>query len=290
MKFKFIQSNRGSHKLGKMCKALSVSASGYHDFIKRQNGEESDKKRLDREIVERIHFHFFDNYRCYGSPRIHRLLLDEGYKISERTVGKRMKTLGLRASSALFKTPTTDSDHDRPVYEDLLRQNFEVSGPNQVWVTDITYIATDEGFLYVNIILDLYGRKLISHRAYDHMKTALCLNTLQEAIEVRQPPPGLIHHSDRGSQYCSRAYTDELKRIGARISMSRTATPYDNACSESFFASMKKEFVYHRKYKTKEEALVSINEYIYFYNNKRMHSSLGYLTPREFEMGRIASQ
>lgn len=273
-----------------MCEILKVSTSGYYAFLKRQTQEETDRQKRDREIIERIHFHFFDNMRCYGSPRIHTLLQREGYEISERTVGKRMQKYGLKASSALFKTPTTDSDHDRPVYGNHLNRNTDVQRSNQVWLTDITYIYTDQGFLYLNPILDLFGRKIISHRIYDHLKTSLCLNTLREAIALRQPPVGLIHHSDRGGQYCSRAYTDELNRIGAVISMSRKATPQDNACMESFFASLKKEFIYHRRFKTKEEAIRAINEYIEFYNFKRLHSSLGYMTPHQYEMSHESSQ
>lgn len=290
MKFKFIQENREKHSVEKMCAVLDVSTSGYYAYIKRADQEETEKQRQDREIAERIHFHFIDNMGCYGSPRIHFLLRQEGYKVSERTVGKRMRQFGLKASSALFKTPTTDSDHDRPVYDNHLDRQFDVQRPNQVWITDITYIYTDEGFLYLNPIIDLCGRRVITHRIYDHLKTELCLNTLREAITIREPAPGLIHHSDRGAQYCSKSYTEELRRIGAVISMSRRATPHDNACMESFFATLKKEFVYHQRFKTKEEAILAINAYIDYYNTRRLHSTLGYMSPIEFEMSHTLSQ
>lgn len=273
-----------------MCEILDVSRSGYYEYLKRLEQGETDRERIYKKIDERIHFHFFDNYMCYGSPRIHQALLGEGICISERTVGKRMKRHGLRADGSIQSVPTTNSDHDLPVYENHLDRKFDVDAPDKVWVTDITYVRTDTGFLYLNAIMDLFGRKILSYRIYDHMKTELCLNALREAVILRQPTEGLVHHSDRGSQYCSNKYTSELKGIGAVISMSRKATPHDNACMESFFATLKKELVYRHKFKTKDEAITAIKGYIHFYNTKRKHSTLDYMTPNQKEMSYKLSQ
>src|SRR5699024_8829913 len=185
---------------------------------------------------------------------------------------------------------TTDSNHGGNIYPNALNQEFEVGASNEVWATDITYIHTGEGFLFLNPIMDLYSRRIISFRIDDHMRQELSINTLKEAIALRQPKKGWIHHSDRGAQYCASKYVDILKESGATISMSRKAMPYDNACMESFFASLKKEFVYKQVFRTKEEAILGIRFYIKFYNEKRMHSSLDYLSPLEMELSYQTSQ
>lgn len=279
------------HTILKMCEVLGVSPSGYYDYLIRLDREETKREAFNRHLDERILFHFTDNHGMYGSPRIHkRLQRIDDIHVSERKVTKRMSELNLYATPRKEFMHTTDSNHKHNVYLNELEQEFEVDAPNEVWATDITYIHTGEGFLFLNPIMDLYSRRIISYRIDDHMRQELCLNTLKEAITLRQPKEGWIHHSDRGAQYCANAYVDTLKEAGATISMSRKAMPYDNACMESFFASLKKEFVYKQVFKTKEEAILGIQFYIKFYNEKRMHSALDYLSPLELETSHQMSQ
>lgn len=266
-----------------MCQVLGVSKSGYYAFVERLNREETEREKLNRLIDQRILFHYHDNLGCYGSPRIHNELVKEGITVSERKVSMRMSDLSLRALPSKLFVSTTDSDHDQPTYENHLDRNFQPEAPNQVWATDITYIHTGEGFVYLNPVMDLFSRRIISFRIKEHMETNLCLEALEEAIALRQPTEGLIHHSDRGSQYTSKAYVEALEEQKAVISMSRKGTPYDNACVESFFASLKKEYIYQHTFETKAEAIAAIQFYMKFYNHKRTHSTLGYLSPVEKE-------
>ncbi|PLT27778.1 IS3 family transposase [Peribacillus deserti] len=173
---------------------------------------------------------------------------------------------------------TTNSDHDMHVYPNLLNRQFDVKEPNQVWVSDITYIWTLEGWVYLASVMDLFSRKIVGCSMDSHMKKELPLDALKMAVMLRQPGKGLIHHSDRGSQYCSKDYTDQMEINHMQISMSKKGDPYDNACIESFHASLKKELVYRSRYTTRAEAIKAINDYIRsFYNERRRHSTLGYL-------------
>lgn len=283
MKFHFIHAHRHEHTIVKMCKVFGVSTSGYYAFMKRLDRKPTEREALNKKIDQRIQFHFHDHLGCYGSPRVHHELVKEGIPVSKRKVAKRMKELGLKAASARLFVSTTDSNHNRPTYENHLDRNFNPEAPNLVWVTDITYIHTGEGFVYLNPIIDLFSRRIISFRILDHMGTSLCLGALEEALALREPREGLIHHSDQGSQYTSNDYVNALEEQKAIISMSRKGTPYDNACAESFFASLKKEYIYQHAFETKREAMEAINFYIRFYNHKRTHSTLGYLSPIEKE-------
>lgn len=267
-----------------MCHVLGVSPSGYYAYVSRLEREETEREAWNRKLDERIRFHYYDNYGCYGSPRIFRKLRDtDGIHVSEKKVTNRMREMDLYATQRKTYVSTTDSAHARPAFPNQLDRKFQPEAPNQVWATDITYIHTGEGFLYLNPVMDLYSRRIISYRVDDHMEHRLCLHALEEAVALREPQPGWIHHSDQGSQYCSRAYIETLETANATISMSRKGTPYDNACVESFFASLKKEYLYKDVFPTKKEALLAIQFYIRFYNEKRMHSSLGYLSPAEWE-------
>lgn len=227
---------------------------------------------------------FIDNMNTYGSPRIHRKLIEEGFVVSQKTVANWMKELGLFATAPRKFMQTTDSNHHNKTYRNTLNQNFNPSKPNQRWATDITYIHTGEGFIYLNPIMDLFSRKIISYSIDDTMHQSLSIKALQDAISSRQPEEGWMHHSDRGSQYTSNKYIEILKQENAKISMSRKANPYDNACLESFFATLKKESLYKFVFKTKAEAVKAIERYIEFYNRKRIHSSLGYVSPNDYEI------
>ena len=267
-----------------MCEVLGVSRSGYYIYVKRLERGETDREKQNRIIDERIKYHFYDNLETYGSPRIHKKLIEiDRLIVSKKKVANRMRDMGLYATPPKKYIHTTDSNHEKLVYENKLDQNFTPEAPNQVWATDITYIHTGEGFIYLNPILDLYSRKVISYEIDDTMEVSLPLRALEKAIATRNPKEGWIHHSDRGAQYCSNKYIKTLKEANADISMSRKANPYDNACVESFFASLKKEYLYKWVFPTKAEAIASIQFYIEFYNRKRIHSSLGYVTPLEHE-------
>ncbi len=195
-----------------------------------------------------------------------------------------MKEMGLNAMPKKRFIKTTDSNHDMHVYPNLLNQEFDVKEPDRVWVTDITYIWTLEGWLYLATVMDLFSRKIIGWNITSHMKTALTLKALKMAILTRQPNEKLIHHSDRGSQYCSNDYISVLKENDMQISMSRKGNPYDNACIESFHATIKKDLIYRRRFKTRFEAIKAINNYISSrYNEKRKHSSLGNTSPNKYE-------
>ncbi|MGD6880079.1 IS3 family transposase [Bacillus infantis] len=276
--------HKNEHTIVKMCEVLGVSTSGYYAWERRQSQEETERQKQRRYLDERILFHFHDNLGTYGSPRIHRkLVAKDGMTVSLKTVSNRMRDLGLYATPPIKYTQTTDSDHQQRVFKNELDREFKPEKPNRVWATDITYIHTGEGFLYLNPVLDLFSRRVISYAINDCMDVKLPLKALKEALELRHPSEGWIHHSDRGSQYCSKKYIEALEGAKASISMSRKATPYDNACVESFFASLKKEYLYKFVFKTKAEAIGAIQFYIHFYNHKRMHSTLGYATPIEYE-------
>lgn len=268
-----------------MCRVLGVSTSGYYAYMNRLEREETEREAWSRYVDERIRFHFHDNLGCYGSPRIWRKLYRIDYiQVSEKTVTNRMRKLNLYAAPPKKWVSTTDSNHGSQTFSNHLNRKFQPDAPNQVWATDITYIHTGEGFLYLNPVMDLYSRRIISYRVAERMEYTLPLQALKEAIALREPEEGWLHHSDQGSQYCANVYLDTLADAKATVSMSRKGTPYDNACVESFFASLKKEYLYKQVFSTKAEAILAIGFYIEFYNHKRMHSALDYVTPMEREL------
>lgn len=269
-----------------MCRVLEVSKSGYYNWLAKKEKEPTTTEKRRKELKQKIRQFFHGSFGTYGAVRIHKDLLDAGYKVSERTVGRYMQQIGLKAIPEDPYTVTTDSDHGYPIYDDLLKQDFEADKPNQVWVADITYIWTTDGWLYLAVVLDLYARKVVGWHAANHMRKDLVLNALGMAIASRQPDEGLIVHSDRGSQYASFDYREELANIEALGSMSRKGNPYDNACAETFFATLKKELIYRRSFMNKKETIKVVNWYISsFYNEYRRHSKNGYLSPNQFERG-----
>jgi transposase InsO family protein len=264
-----------------MCKVLEVSRSGY---FKWRNHKPSKQEQRKKEIQERITFHYYDSEKRYGSPKITQKLLKEGYTITERTVGLYMQELGLRSCvTKKFKVVTTDSNHNQPTAPNTLNQNFTVSAPNKVWVADITHIPCREGSLYLAINLDLCTREIVGWCLDGHMEKKLALDALEAAYTAKKPKKGLLHHSDRGTQYASNAYREKLKEYGMEASMSRTGNCYDNACAESFFSILKKELIQGKRFKTRKEAYTEIYRYIeFFYNRKRIHSAIGYLSPVQY--------
>ena len=264
-----------------MTKVLAVSASGFYDWLKRPQSQRAQK---DETLTEEIIKFYFGSRYTYGSPRIHKDLKAAGHQVGRKRVARLMKVEGLRGKSKRkFKT-TTNSNHQHPKAENLVQQNFGVAAPNALWASDITYIATAEGWLYLAVTLDLFSRKVIGWAFSKRLTDDLTRSALAMATRQRSKLAGLLHHSDQGSQYASAAFRTELSVNSIVQSMSGRGNAYDNAVVESFFATLKTEEVESSVYRTRQQAKTSIFSYIEgFYNSKRRHSSLDYLSPNDFE-------
>jgi len=284
MRFAFIQDHRACWPIKVTCRVLRVSRSGFYAWCRRAPSGRDRRREVLGHRIREVHEQSRANY---GSPRVHRALVAQGESVCENTVAKVMNSLQIKAKTAKAFVPrTTDSDHHAPTAPNTLGRNFAAPLPNHKWVADITYIATDEGWLYLAAVLDLCSRRVVGWAMADHMRSELISDALQMAIAQRRPVRGLLHHSDRGVQYASDAYRGLLAEHGIECSMSRRGNCYDNAVMESFFGTLKTELVYHECYATHAEARTSIFEYIeVFYNRQRLHSTLGYLSPEAFEAG-----
>lgn len=282
MKFAFIKTHLQAFPTEVCCRVLNVSRSGYYAW---RNRPESEREKHRRELGDRIAEIHQENRQVYGSPRIHRALKNEGRDVSENTVADIMKERQIKAKMRRrFFPRTTDSVHAQPVAQNLLERQFIADLPDQKWVADITYIATDEGWLYLAGVLDLCSRKIVGWSMTDHMRTDLVAEALKMAIVQREPDKNLLHHSDRGVQYVSEDYQHLLKSHGMVVSMSGHGDCCDNAVMESFWSTLKGELVEQTRYATRADARQSIFEYIeVFYNRKRLHSSIGYRSPESFE-------
>jgi putative transposase len=268
-----------------MCDVLEVSRAGYYAWHGRP---ESPRAARQAEVIERIRRVHRDARQVYGSPRIYRALKAEGFACCENTVAKLMRRAGVRAAAPRrFVVRTTDSRHGHGVAANALDRRFDPGGADEVWVGDITYIATGEGRLYLAAVLDLGSRRVVGWATAGHLRSELAERALSNALESRRPGEGLLHHGDRGSQYACDAYRELLAAHGLEASMSRAGDCYDNAVLESFFGTLKAELVHREAYATHEEARRSLFEYIeVFYNRRRLHSTLGYLSPAQYEEGR----
>jgi len=264
-----------------MVKTLNVSESGYYSWLKKS----ASPSKIQREILKlKVLSIYNESYGIYGAPKIKASLDKLEINTSIKHVQNLMKELGIRSKTRKKYKATTNSKHNYPVSENILNQNFKVAKLGQVWVSDITYIPTSEGFLYLASIMDLYSKRIIGFDMDIRMPKELVLSALEKAIKCQKPKEGLIHHSDRGVQYCSTEYQKRLKTNKIISSMSRKGNCYDNACIESFHSIIKKELIYQKKFMSREEAKIKITEYIlHFYNCKRIHSSIGYETPIEHE-------
>jgi putative transposase len=282
VKYQFIAAHRQEFKITVMCRVLGVSRSGYYAWGKRPT---SARKMADQSLTEQIESIHQKSRRTYGSIRIQIELADQGIKCGHNRVARLMREIGLSAKqSRKFKIITTDSKHDYPIAPHLLDRDFTSERPNQKWLGDITFIPTAEGWLYLAAVLDLYSRRIVGWAMAATLDRSLVLAALRMALETRQPEPGLLHHSDRGSQYASHDYRELLTKYHIQASMSRKGNCYDNAPMESFFGTLKTELIHQRHYLTRLEAKTDIFEYIeVFYNRYRRHSSLGYLAPVAFE-------
>ena len=280
--YAFIAENAAFFDIVVMCRVLGVGRSGYYAWRGRP---ESVRSREDRRLVTNIKVIHGTSKRAYGSRRIHGELRNRGFQCGHNRVARLMREHGIRAKQARKFRPTTNSNHSLPVAPNLLDRDFTASTPNQKWVADITYVPTQEGWLYLGAVVDLKSRLVVGHSMQERMTSSLVIDALQMALRRRRPPPGLLLHSDRGSQYASGAYQDLLIRHHVVCSMSRRGNCYDNAPMESFFATLKKELVHHQTYTSRAEARREILDYIEsFYNSRRLHSSLGYLSPAAYEL------
>jgi putative transposase len=281
MKFAFMAAEKANFPVRFMCRQLGVSASG---FYASQVRPECPRASRDRELMEPIRKAHQEGRQHYGSPRVHRALVLEGIRVGRHRVARLMRAGGIRGLRKRRFVKTTDSNHAHPIAPNVLERNFHVSEPNKAWVTDITYIPTGEGWLYLAVVLDLYSRRVVGWGMDDNMERGLVVRMLNMALQRRKPAAHLTHHSDRGSQYASKEYRDILTARGITCSMSRTGDCWDNAVAESFFATLKKEFVHDERFKTRDEAKAKLFEWIeVFYNRKRLHSTLGYKSPARYE-------
>ena len=285
MRFCFIRDHQGQYPVVVLCSVLEVSRSGYYSWLSRPESPTCQANRsLSREIAE-IHR---DSRSSYGSPRVYRELKRRGKTVGRHRVARLMRRDGLQAKSRRRFKATTDSRHTHPVAPDLLHREFNPEGPNRVWASDITYIWTLEGWLYLAVIMDLYSRGIVGWSMAERLTSPLVRDALQMALQQRRPPVGLLHHSDRGSQYAAGDYQELLTKNGILCSMSRRGNCWDNAPVESFFSTLKREWVFHQRYRTRAEARQSIFDYIErFYNRQRIHTSIEDLSPMQFEQKKL---
>jgi putative transposase len=284
MKFAFVNRERTSYPLWLLCRALGVSVSGYYRWRKQQ-GVTTPRQAANQQLGEAIARAHQASYGTYGSPRVHAQLRNEGWACSKQRVERLMRVAGLRGKcKRRQRVQTTDSQHTLPVAANLLNQEFSATQPNQKWASDITYIPTAQGWLYLAVVLDLYSRKIVGWAMDTTMTAELVKRALAAALTTRRPTTALLHHSDRGSQYASLSYQTLLQHHRIQVSMSRTGNCYDNAVTESFFASLKTERVHDQHYASLAAAKRDLFLYIEgFYNRSRLHSALGFLSPEAFE-------
>jgi putative transposase len=281
MRYRVIQKHDRRYPIRLMCRALTVSPAGYYAWAGRP---ESDRSVYNRTLLSAIRMIHQESRETYGSPSIWDALIKRGHRVGENRIARLMRVEGIRAKTVKKWRATTDSGHTWPVVTNTLNRQFQIEQPNRVWAGDITYVWTTEGWLYLAVVLDLYSRTVIGWAMGHRLTVDLAERALTMAVANRKPTAGLLHHSDRGSQYAATSYQRLLGEHGITSSMSRKGNCWDNACVESFFGTLKRELVYHRHYATRDEATLDIFEYIeVFYNRRRRHSTLGYDSPAEYE-------
>jgi putative transposase len=280
VKFFFMQNHREEFRVGMLCKVLGVSRSGFYDWCRRGPSERAQEDQVLAEEIQEIHR---GSRRAYGSSRVHEALRLKGLACGRHRVARIMRSEGLQGCSKqrFYRTATTRSE--RTSAPDLLKRDFKVDAPNRAWVGDITQLRTREGWLFLAVILDLYSRKVVGYATSHQPRTELALEALTMAHDGRKPPAGMIHHTDRGTQYSSDKYKQQIDRYEMKQSMSRPGKCGDNAVAESFFRTIKTESLYHIDFETREQARLAIFDYIEgFYNRTRMHSTLDYQSPDEY--------
>jgi len=283
MRFTFIQDHCRQFPTRLMCRVLHVAPAGYYAWRKRPIAPRRLRSTMLAESIRQVHD---QSRKRYGSPRVHRQLKLQGTNCCLNTVAKLMKQHQLRSRlKRRFKLRTTDSNHPHPIAPNTLARRFARSDPDQAWCADLTYIPTDQGWLYLSAVIDLCSRKIVGWNLAAHLGAAPTLQALKMALKERKPKAGLLHHSDRGVQYACSEYRQMLQSHGIQPSMSRSGNCYDNAVMESFFKTLKTELIYHEHYTTHQEAQRSLHQYIeIFYNRQRLHSALDYQSPVSYEM------
>ena len=284
-RYHFIRTEKANHTVMILCRVMKVSRSGYYDWnarIRSKRDLENDK--LDNYILKT----YKESRGRYGYRRIYYALKNEGIKTSLGRVQRRMDALALKAKRRKAYKKTTQSTKDRPVPPNKLDRQFSPSKKNTSWVTDVTYISTKEGWLFLSLIIDLWSRKIVGWSMSKNNDTALIISSLKMALWLRNPHKNWIHHSDQGSPYMSEKYVKLLDRAGAKRSVSHRGDCYDNAVAESIFGSLKQEMVYMENvFQTREKARIEILKYIKWYNADRLHSTIGYVSPNDFEKGNV---
>jgi len=286
VRYGFIRAEKANFPITVMCRVLEVSTAGYYAWSKRRP---SRRQVANQRLVMAIRDIHAGSRRTYGAPRVRAELVARGEAVGKNRVARLMRQEGIQARRKRKFRRTTDSKHALPVAPNVLQRDFEADAPNEAWVTDITYVWTLEGWLYLAAILDLFSRRVVGWAMSTSLDRGLALDALQMALQGRQPPPGLVHHSDRGCQYASHDYRAVLDAHGIVCSMSRKGDCWDNAVAESFFGSLKAELLNDMDFATRAEARSAIFDYIeVFYNRRRRHSYLGFLSPADYE--RLANQ
>lgn len=281
MKYAWIEKHGAVWPVARLCRALGVSASGFKAW--RAGGRRSSERLSDAQLlvlIRAIHAQFKG---AYGSPRMHEELRSRGHRVGKARVERLMRENAIRARHKRRWKATTDSKHDLPVAANLVAREFSPLKPNQVWGADITYIATDEGWLYLAVVLDFFNREVVGWSLKERLTADLVTDALTMGWFRRRPAPGLLHHSDRGVQYASQAFQAKLAEYHMRCSMSRKGNCWDNAPTESFFNSLKNERIHGSRYRTRSDAKADVFEYIeMFYNRVRRHSTLGQISPERY--------
>ena len=281
MKYRFIENHSSEFSVKKMCEVFQVSRSAFYEW---RQGHDSHRQKDDVTLLALIRAIFSDSRQTYGHRRIKRVLNKQYHRsVSNQRVRRLMAEAGLVPVQTRRFKATTNSKHNLPVAPNLLEQNFTAAKPGEKWCGDITYIATAEGWLYLATVIDLYSRRVVGWAVGPRMTKDLVIRAFRQALQHGDPQPGLIFHSDRGSQYASYAFQDLLRGHNVRQSMSKKGDCYDNACAESFFATLKKELIHRCRFQTRAEASLKTLDYILWYNNKRIHSRLGGCAPSEYE-------
>ena len=295
MRYAWVAKHRAQWPVSLTCDVLGVSASGYFEHWRRADENRPTRpgarKRISNEAllanINAIHAEFKQEY---GWPRMWKELLIRGIRVGKDRVQKLMQRHGIKARGKKKFVVTTDSKHNLPIAPNLLERNFSPEAPNRVWSSDITYIGTDEGWLYLVAVIDLYSRQVVGWSMKEHMQASLVSDALRMAWFRRRPEPGLIFHSDRGSQYCSHEFQNALKEYGMKSSMSRKGDCWDNAPTESLWGRLKVGRLYGRRFATRRDAMDEVMDWLTFFNHRRLHSSLGYVSPMTFEQRWTAAQ
>ena len=295
MKYAWVAKHKACWPVTLSCEVLGVSASGYFEHWRRKERDKPGRPEADKRISEAallVHIRAIhaEVKQEYGWPKVCKEVLARGIRVGKERVRKLMQRHGIKARSKRKFVVTTDSKHDLPIAPNLLERDFTAQRPNQVWTSDITYIATDEGWLYLAVMIDLYSRQVVGWSMQEHMQTSLVTEALRMAYLRRQPEAGLIVHSDRGSQYCGHAFQNALRAYKMQSSMSRKGDCWDNAPTESLWGHLKVARLHGRRFATRREAMDEVMDWLGFYNSTRLHQTLGYVSPMTFEMRWFAAQ